>query len=305
MSYQKPYTIRNLDSKDTAQDIDSNFDAIFATLRALQNQISLSATTAAIDGIMGRDGFPGIQGEDGEDGFIGPPGPRGEIGAGGAAGPPTLGPMGIDGMDGDDGFPIPGPRGEIGVTGATGPTGPFFPAFWIVPGEDGDDGYPVPGPIGATGATGAGASWTLVEARTVSGSTTVEDFIGLSAYSEILVIFTGVTKANSGLAQIELSTDNGSTFLTSSGDYLSMNTAGSGATSNQTNILGHSSSTTSARSGWILIECFNEASTYKIAHTTSALPEYIIPNTTAFNALRFTLSAGGNITAGTIYVLGR
>lgn len=272
MAYVKKHTIRDLKSSTAAQDIDDNFDAIFATLRGLQNQIGGISGEAGEDG---KDGISivGLQGEDGEDGPPGPPGPQGiagaagAIGAGGPAGPLTLGPMGLNGEDGDDGYPIPGPRGETG----------------------------------ATGAAGAGASWALIEERTMTGNAN-EDFINLSTYSEILVILRDVTQSASGILSLRVSTDNGSTFLTASGDYVDIAAAGTEA--DGTRLSFHSTSTTAARSGGIILRGF-DLTTMKSGSNLNITDFFVIPTTTALNAVRVFGSAGGNLNAGTVYVYGR
>lgn len=242
-------------------------------------------------------------GEGGGEGEMGPPGVRGAdgaIGPIGPEGPPFPAFVHLEPEGEEIPLAIPGPVGPTGVTGATGAAGPSFP-FMLPEMDLPEDFLMIPGP---RGADGAGASWTLIEARACTGNAN-EDFINLSAYSEILVICSLITKSAAGIITCQLSTDNGGTFLTASGDYQSFNTAGSGALSNQTSINVHSTSSTAARSGYTMIQAFNKSSTFKVAWNTSALPEYLIPNTTAFNALRISSNGGGNLTAGTIYLLGR
>lgn len=271
---QKKHAIRNLKSPDAAQDIDDNFDALFATIRQLHNRLvnvesDTPTTTPGFVSSAFSVGAPGADGEDGQDAtpVPGPPGAAGTTGATGAIGPLTLGPMGIDGMDGDDGYPLPGPMGATG----------------------------------ATGSAGASATWTLVEAR-VCSATANEDFINLSAYSDIFVFADGLTKANSGTLNLRVSTDNGANFLTTSGDYVAVSTAGT--LTSQTSMLCHSTSATLARTCHTRISFFNKTSP-KYGFVTSTSAEYIIPTTTALNAIRLFGSAAGNLTGGTLYVYGR
>lgn len=273
MSFVKKHAIRDLDAATAAQDIDDNFDAIFATLRSLQNQL---AGGVGADGANGRDGktVVGPPGSDGGDGAPGPPGPR-------------------------------GPAGAAGAAGATGATGPPFPSFIILDGESGSDGYPIPGPrgaTGATGATGASASWTLISNTTAAGAAQY-DFTGLAGYQEILVLIDGVTRSVSGITSLRVSIDNGANFLTASGDYITV--AAVGTESNQVLIPFHNTSATAARSGIIHINLFSSTDV-KVATNYNIPDSYFIPTANALNAIRvYSGAAGGNLNAGTILVYGR
>ena len=66
MSFQKKHAIRDLESKDTAQDIDDNFDAIWAALRLLKSR--LTDDEEVTPSVVGRDGAIGQPGEDGAPG---------------------------------------------------------------------------------------------------------------------------------------------------------------------------------------------------------------------------------------------
>lgn len=265
-SYQKPHPIRDLKSKDFAQDIDANFDAIFATLRALNSRIGNLGDS---NGVIGADGAPGPpgMGEDGADGDPGPPGPVGPTGAAGATGaqgPTTIGPMGLDG-------------------------------------DQGEDWFPIPGPVGPTGAAGTSAVWALLATQAVAGAASYP-FTGLAGYTEIMVVADSVTRSASVITALRVSTDNGATYLTSSGDYIAVDT--NGVETNATSAAFHSTSTTSARSGQIIIRAFSNASGPKPTSSSSSFPFYIIPTTTALNAVQVMVSSG-TLDAGTIYVYGR
>ena len=239
----------------------------------------------------GDDGLaplvPGQTGPVGVDGISNIPGP---------AGPITVGPMGLDGEDGLPGYPIPGNQGIQGIQGIDGPQGPITLGPMGLNGEDGMDGFPIPGPSGRDGD-----SWTLIEARPCS-ATANEDFINLSAYNEIFVFAVFITKAISGTLLLRVSTDNGATFLTTSGDYQSL--ANTGVGTNLTNMIMHSTNATAVRTCYTEIKNFNGSSPH-YAQSLSATSDYIIPTTTPLNAIRVFGSAGGNLTGGTIYVFGR
>lgn len=301
MSFTKKHAIRHLESKDAAQDIDENFDAIWNALRLLRTALDEDTTTVA--GIVGRDGSPGAPGEDGADGEPGPPGvagANGAAGATGAAGPETLGPMMMEGENSDEMWPIPGPQGPQGNTGTGGAAGPTTIGPMSLEGEPGEDGWPIPGPIGPTGPA---SDWALVASQAV-GAAGNYDFTGLDAYAEICVIISAVATASSTLRILRVSSDNGSTFYAASGDYASL--ASTGILTNRTEIPFHTTSATAARTGWIFIQNFNLAS-MKTAYSTDPLVNYTIPAVvaTACNAVRVLPQSGNFNSAGNIYVFGR
>ncbi len=268
MSFVKKHAIRDIKASSIAQDIDDNFDAIWNALRTLRNNFDGQADV--VSGVVGSDGAQGPPGDDGAPGDDGVPGPQGipgTAGSQGPAGPVTLGPMGLDGIDGEDGMPIPGAQG------ATGPTG----------------------------ATGASGAWTLISTTTAAGAAQY-DFTSLSAYTDILVVIKGITRSVSGITSFRVSTDNGSTFLSASGDYLDISAAGVEA--NATLIPFHTTNATAARTGYIYVHTFNNTGAKPAVSTD--VNNYLIPTTTALNALRvYSGAAGGNLNAGTIYVYGR
>lgn len=294
--FQKPNTIRGPLS---AQDIDDNFNAITKKINEL---IAASNGSGTGTGIVGRDGISivGPQGDDGEDGPAGPPGARGADGAAGATG--AAGPFSpmalLEPEDPEPVWPIPGPQGSKGDTGAEGPAGPLSPM--VFDGDDGDEGPP--GPPGPPGSA-ASAAWSLIEARPCS-ATADEDFINLSAYNEIFVIADAVTKATSGVLNLRVSTDNGSTFLSASGDYATV--PSTGIETNTTSLNMHTTNTTLARTSYAHIWPFNNGSSPKFGQSApSGVSFTFIPTTTALNAIRIFGSGGGNLTGGTIYVFGR
>ena len=282
-------------------------------LSAEISEVNESIVNIDISGFGSSSGIPGMDGIDGQDGFEGMIGPMGPVGPTGAAGvsnsPGPMGMPGLDGYDGEEGYPgIQGLTGSQGATGAVGPTGPTggvigpqgFPGL---DGVDGEDSYFL-GPQGVPGSAGSGggSSWVLIEARAASG--TEEDFTGLSAYTEILVALVAVTVSGAGaIRQLLVSTDNGSTFLNTSGDYISTDSNGAG--SNQTVLSFDNGNNASAHYGWIMISGFNLAGA-KIAwnHFPAVNLPAIIPTTTALNAIRVRPHTN-SFNGGTVYVFGR
>lgn len=219
---------------------------------------------------------------------------QGPAGITGAQGPPFPAFIVLDPDEGEDVLPIPGPQGIIGATGNTGPIGPPFPAFINLDIDYPDDPLPIPGVAGVSGG-----SWSLIDTRVCSASAN-EDFPNLSSYSEIFVIALGVTKAVSGTLNLRVSTDNGSTFLSASGDYASIATTG--IPTNTASIVLHATNATNARTCEVTIKNFNGSTPHYAIYTVG---ESSIPTTTVLNAIRIFGSAGGNLTGGTIYVFGR
>lgn len=157
----------------------------------------------------------------------------------------------------------------------------------------------------AGGGGGLGGVWSRVATWTHSGDVTEVDFPNLSGYSEILVSVVAVTLSVSGLRQVRVSTDNGSTFLSTSGDYMS--TASSGVDTAQAALGVHATSSTTAASGQLVIRGFNVAVANKPfeRNTRNDLTTGYIPTASALNAIRIIPSGGGNLTGGTIDVWGR
>lgn len=238
--------------------------------------------------------------------------------------------LGGDSSDGDGQIGPPGIRGDRGADGATGAQGPPFPAFIVYDPDIPEDPLVIPGPqgiqgpMGATGPTspvaiitneeqyeesifqqisaGTGSSWQLIEARAMTGQSQ-EDFINLSSYTELLLICSGITKSVSTTLQLRASTDNGATFLSTSGDYVSIPAAGT--TSNLTAIIIHGTSATAARSGTMLISGFNITGTPKVVQAYNNALNNLVTTTTALNAIRVMPTSAATLNAGTIYLLGR
>lgn len=238
----------------------------------------------------------------GSEGLIipGTPGPAGAAGSIGPAGPTTIGPMGIDGDDGEDGYPIPGATGIQGLQGIQGPAGPPTIGPMGLDGEDGEPSYITF--IGNSGGDGGSTPFELITSTVIGGAVANVPFIDLGDYSEILVLCRLVTKSASSVATVQVSNDNGATYLTTSGDYILVPTTGVEA--NLVGIPTNNTNTTAARTGICHIFNFN-SSDIKIVGLTSRSEACIIPTTTPMNALRIVASLPGNLTGGTIYIYGK
>jgi hypothetical protein len=149
--------------------------------------------------------------------------------------------------------------------------------------------------------SGGAAGWTFIATSTPSGVGVV-DFVGLSAYNEILVFLRGLGTTNSTTRGLLVSTDNGSTFLTTTGDYLTIN---GGLETNQTYLPLYGSATTSGRTIWAVIKNFNTTRSKVVDISGVSTDVVVIPTTTALNAIRVTTSGVGTFNVGSIVVYGR
>lgn len=163
-------------------------------------------------------------------------------------------------------------------------------------------GLALTGTVLSATATGGGAAWTLLYTQVLAAVQNY-DFIGLASYNEILVVGYSIAKG-SAVTQMLVSTDNGSTFLNSSGDYQTID------------------STNATQAADTSMSCSgNNASTHAIMrqislfNTTAPKPSqawnsvgnnwsYIIPTTAALNAIRVRTHQS-TFLSGTIRVYGR
>lgn len=152
--------------------------------------------------------------------------------------------------------------------------------------------------------TGTGA-WVFVTSATPSGSGGIMSFTNLSAYNEILLVYKGIkgTPDFGFTSRVRVSTDNGSSYLNSSGDYVSL--SAQGVETAESDMKMHSTVTSGAKTGWRTISNFN---TTKPKNSWTPLDggSYVIPTSTALNAIQIYTSTGLDWdTVGTIYIFGR
>ena len=162
---------------------------------------------------------------------------------------------------------------------------------------------------------GGGAAWALAGAgqtatgvwdQAVDGTKATVDFTDLSGFSDIMIIARSVTKSIAGALVIQVSVNNGSTYYSTSGDYILTTTAG--AESNQIHfgqiIPG---SLTAARTGSIILPGINVNGVQKVSDQIVANngAHFFIASTSPINAVRIVGGSGGNLTGGKIYCLAR
>ena len=165
------------------------------------------------------------------------------------------------------------------------------------------------GVLGVVDAGGGGGAWELVEGRAMT-TNTQEDFINLADYNEIMVFYRAVTTAGGANLQLRVSTDNGSNYLSSSGDYIAL-AYDDPVGINKTEMLLNNAATTQGKNGFVTLSHFNNT-TPKISRIgafaaigAAAAGCWVIPTTTALNAIRVLNSAASAMNGGTIYVFGR
>lgn len=163
---------------------------------------------------------------------------------------------------------------------------------------------------GVTDVTITGGGWTLAATHDFGATPQATfDVTGLAGVSDILIIGMALTAAASGFRTVHLSTDNGSTFYTTSGDYLAGSNAGT--TSNVSGLALHATASAAARTGILMVSGCNVLNAPKPAYLSTqnadvASPRYFVAdNANDVNAIRIGNSGAGNITGGVVYVLTR
>lgn len=165
-------------------------------------------------------------------------------------------------------------------------------------------------------ASGGGGSWSLVDqsgAPIASGTTWSHsvnvanvDVVGLGGYTDLLIVARGLVSSTSGNRNILVSTDNGSSFFSSSGDYVSLSDAG--VETNAATMLIHDIATTSARSllGSILGSGVTGGPKIGLGPGSGGNRQRLfVADTDPISALRLVPGGGGNLTAGDLYVFAR
>lgn len=159
--------------------------------------------------------------------------------------------------------------------------------------------------LSQTAVTAAG--WRLMSSWTWSTNVANVDFTNLGACVELLVIARNIRLGTSGVLAIVLSTDNGTSFFTGASDYEIVPATGVPTTAANLGLY-NSAHTSTDRSGAIRVSPINVNSGIKIVERINRAadgPGFFVGSTSPVNAIRLVPTAGGNITAGTIYVFGK
>jgi len=156
--------------------------------------------------------------------------------------------------------------------------------------------------IAASG--GSGGTWSLIDDHTVGASEASHD-VTVTAYDEVLVQFIDVTSAAANQRGVQVSTDGGSTFDTTSGNYVVYATAGTKSSLTQFNA--HSTGSASARGGFVHIKGLRQTTGPKQALVGAADPDAVyLGSNAAITTVRCLTGAGAsNMTGGRIITYGK
>lgn len=158
--------------------------------------------------------------------------------------------------------------------------------------------------INTTGSQSGTHSAQLAASWVWATNVSAVNFTGLAGASEILVVAYGAAVSASGAAMIQVSTNNGSSYYTTSGDYLAIDSAGTSVNTIGATLWGTNS--TAARYGQVLLHNPGAAGVPKMMNSflpsTTPLRIFIADLWNDIDALRVVGSAGGNLTAGRLYV---
>lgn len=128
------------------------------------------------------------------------------------------------------------------------------------------------------------------------------DFVDLGfPVSEILIIANNLTKSVSGILQMRVSDDGGATFLSTNGNYETIDV--NGVATQDTELDLHATAATAARHATAHIR---NAQVGSVKAVTRLDGDFAVINTVnSINAVRLILSAGGDFTGGSLEVLVR
>lgn len=160
------------------------------------------------------------------------------------------------------------------------------------------------GVISAAGGSGVG--WTTIASGTISTPRPFVDFLNLGAYNEFLFIGQAITAASSNVRTLHVSTTNGASWYTTSGQYLAV---AAGGTTTNVGSIGYSTSASTAARTFAVHIYNNENGQIKVASSNDATRMLFVGSTAPINALRlsndFPVSGSANLNAGTYQLLGR
>jgi hypothetical protein len=156
---------------------------------------------------------------------------------------------------------------------------------------------------------GGGTAWDTIASydHAVTGDVANFDSPDLSSYNELFVQFDNVNTSNARVVLL-LSTD-GSTFPNSSGDYADFTTTG--VRNNNTALFGNTTNSAAVRASSFYIRDLQEVTPVRHIHLPIRnVSQAFLASTSPILKVRATAAnasgaAGGNITAGTITMLGR
>jgi hypothetical protein len=145
--------------------------------------------------------------------------------------------------------------------------------------------------------------WSTIEVwdQAIDGSAATVDFLNIN-FDEAMVICRGVTKSVSGTLDLRVSTNNGVSWKFADGEYVLIDAAGTETTLASVRI--HDTAATAARSGAITVSGLQDIAK-KMVHAHNRAAFATVEGTSPISGLRVLPSGGGNLTGGTITLLGR
>lgn len=149
--------------------------------------------------------------------------------------------------------------------------------------------------------TPTASGWTLFSTTTISTPVASVEVTGLAGYTEIMIQLSGWTYSTTNAALLQVSTNNGSSYYSASGDYVVVSSAGA-----LTNTVGgtfYTGNTTSARTGTIIIEGNVAGAPKNLKAMSDSYRQFIADNANDIDAIKILGVNAGNITAGTMTVL--
>lgn len=157
-------------------------------------------------------------------------------------------------------------------------------------------------PVASTDTHGL---WTVTSNSSLT-STNVHNFTGLAGANEIMVVVLGITFGSADEAILRVSIDNGSNYLATSGDYVSI--SGAGDVTNQTHLRFYNTTATASKNGVInLMGCNLTAPKPARSNffSTDGIALRYVPTANAINAVRVLSAGAQNFTGGAIHVFKR
>jgi hypothetical protein len=153
---------------------------------------------------------------------------------------------------------------------------------------------------------GGGSAWVLAASGTVSVATPQIDLVtNLGGATEFLLLTRGTTLSVSGTLAIRLSVDGGTSFFSTSGNYVSFGNAGSELNQNNCGLL-YTTNSATARNGFWSFQGVDVASAVRLARSNENPGIYFfVASTATVNGIRIYPPSGGNITGGSYYLFKR
>jgi hypothetical protein len=129
------------------------------------------------------------------------------------------------------------------------------------------------------------------------------DVVGLAAYTDFVVVCRLVTASVSGNRALQVSVDNGASFYSTTGDYILV--AAVGTETNATSMALHATASASARTFFAQLLGFGVPFSPKVSQASSGEYRLFVASPLPVNAFRLLNTAGGNLTAGSLFVYAR